>query len=109
MPIPRSIAVFNKNVTNRFFLLFAGGIPPFAVLRHRGRRTERKYETPLMAFKIDDGFVIALTYGRKVDWVKNLLTHENGVLLYGERNTLYTPFVTPLMMRSRTGFPLSLE
>ena len=91
MPIPRSIAVFNKNVTNRFFLLFAGGIPPFAVLRHRGRRTGRKYETPLMAFKIDDGFVIALTYGRKVDWVKNLLTHENGVLLYGgEEYTLHS-------------------
>ena len=83
MPIPKSVAVFNKYVTNRFFLLFAGGIPPFAVLRHRGRRSGRGYETPLMAFQTDDGFVFALTYGRKVDWVRNLLTHDGGVLLYG--------------------------
>ena len=83
MPIPKSVAVFNKYVTNHFFLLFAGGIPPFAVLRHRGRRSGRGDETPLMAFKTDDGFVFALTYGRRVDWVKNLLAHDNGVLLYG--------------------------
>ena len=36
-----------------------------------------------MAFQIEDGFVFALTYGRKVDWVRNLLAHDNGVLLYG--------------------------
>ena len=91
MPIPKSVAVFNKYVTNRFFLLFAGGILPFAVLRHRGRKLGKEYETPLMAFKTDDGFVFALTYGRKVDWVRNLLTHDGGVLLYGgEEYTLHS-------------------
>ena len=96
MPIPKSVAVFNKYVTNRFFLLFAGGIPPFAVLRHRGRRSGREYETPLMAFKTDDGFVFALTYGRKVDWVRNLLAQDNGILVYdGKEHTLHSIRLVP--------------
>lgn len=84
MPIPKWIAVLNKHVTNRFFLLFAGWIRPFAIVHHRGRRTGSSYRTPILAFPTETGFAFALTYGRDVDWVKNLMSSDCGVLEYGK-------------------------
>lgn len=82
MPIPKAIAVFNKHVTNRLFILFAGWMPPLAIVKHRGRNSGRGYRTPVMAFPTDNGFVFALTYGRDVDWLKNLLASDIGTLEY---------------------------
>ena len=82
MPIPKYIAVINKHVTNRFFLLFARWLPPFAVVNHRGRRSGRRYRTPILAFPTETGFVFALTYGRDVDWVRNLMASDSGRLEY---------------------------
>ena len=83
MPFPRTLARFNKHVTNRFTLLFAGWIPPLATVIHLGRVSGRKYRTPIMAFPTDQGFVFALTYGRDVDWVKNLFAAGEGIIEYG--------------------------
>jgi len=85
MPIPKAVAVFNKYVTNRLILLFAGWIPPLAIVNHRGRKSGRRYRTPIMAFPSEDGFVFALTYGRNVDWVKNLMVHDSGILEYKDK------------------------
>lgn len=38
-----------------------------------GRRSGREYETPVNVFERPGGFVIALTYGRRADWVRNVL------------------------------------
>ena len=84
MPIPKEVAVFNKYVTNRFFLIFAGSIPPFAIVNHRGRNSSRSYRTPILAFPTKMGFVFALTYGRNVDWVKNLIASDGGILEYNK-------------------------
>jgi len=82
MPIPKWVARFNKRVTNRFFLVFAGRIPPLAIVNHTGRSSGRGYRTPVLAFPTETGFVFALTYGRGVDWVKNLVTSGSGSLVY---------------------------
>lgn len=78
MSIPRLIAGFNKHVTNKFFLIFAGWLQPFTVISHVGRRSGHVYRTPVMAFPSGEGYVVALTYGRDVDWVKNLLSAGHG-------------------------------
>ena len=80
MPIPKSIAKFNKHVTNRLFLIFAGRLSPFAIVNHVGRRSGRGYRTPILAFPTEAGFVFALTYGRDVDWVRNLLAADGGTI-----------------------------
>lgn len=86
MPIPLKIAKFNKYVTNKFFLIFAGWIVPFAIVHHKGRRSGRIYRTPVLAFPTETGFLFALTYGRKVDWVRNIRASGEGVLEYkGEK------------------------
>ena len=82
MPIPKYIATINKHVTNRFILLFARWLPPFAIVNHRGRRSGRRYRTPILAFPTETGFVFALTYGRDVDWVRNLMASDSGRLEY---------------------------
>ena len=44
-----------------------------SVVRHVGRRSGRTYETPVVAVKHDDSFLIALPYGKRTDWLKNVL------------------------------------
>ena len=83
MPFPKTLARFNKHVTNRFILLFAGWFPPLATLIHHGRFSGCKYNTPILAFPTGHGFVFALTYGRDVDWVKNLFAAGRGIIEYG--------------------------
>jgi deazaflavin-dependent oxidoreductase (nitroreductase family) len=72
MPIPTAITSFNKKVTNRLTAPFAGHLPGFAVVVHRGRASGRMYRTPVNAFRHDHGFVFVMTYGPDVDWVKNV-------------------------------------
>jgi deazaflavin-dependent oxidoreductase (nitroreductase family) len=73
LPAPRSIARFNKRFTNKLTSRVAGYLPGFAIVSHVGRRSGRTYRTPVNAFRTDDGYIIALTYGAQSDWVKNVL------------------------------------
>lgn len=74
MPAPRSVARFNKRVTNRVTSKVAGYLPGFAIVSHVGRKSGRVYRTPVNAFATENGYIIALTYGAESDWVKNVLT-----------------------------------
>ena len=85
-----SIAKFNKYVTNKFFLIFAGWIAPFAIIQHKGRRSGKSYRTPVLAFPTETGFLFALTYGRKVDWVRNLRASDEGILEYKSEKIPFT-------------------
>jgi deazaflavin-dependent oxidoreductase (nitroreductase family) len=70
----RRMARFNLLVTNRLALPLAGRLPGFGVVMHTGRRTGRIYRTPVLLFRSPNGHVvIALTYGRNSQWVKNVL------------------------------------
>jgi deazaflavin-dependent oxidoreductase (nitroreductase family) len=72
MPLPRRIAELNRSYTNRLTGRFAGRVPPFALVEHRGRRSGKAYRTPVMVFAMDGGYAIALTYGPGTDWVRNV-------------------------------------
>src|SRR5256885_1868236 len=69
----RWLAKFNIAVTNRITGLFAGWLPGFGILTHIGRKSGKIYRTPVNVFRSDNGFVIALTYSSKSEWVKNVL------------------------------------
>jgi deazaflavin-dependent oxidoreductase (nitroreductase family) len=70
----RWVAAFNLAVTNRITSGFAGRLPGFGIITHVGRRSGRSYRTPVNVFRASDGFLIALTYGRDSEWVKNVLS-----------------------------------
>jgi deazaflavin-dependent oxidoreductase (nitroreductase family) len=52
-----------------------------AVIRHRGRISGRAYETPVGAVAADDGFVIALPYGARANWVQNVLASGSATIV----------------------------
>lgn len=73
MPIPRFVASVNRTATNR---VMAQVVPHFGsggVIVHAGRTSGTEYRTPVLAFGFRGGFVVALTYGRDSDWVKNVV------------------------------------
>jgi deazaflavin-dependent oxidoreductase (nitroreductase family) len=72
MPLPRSLAEFNRRYTNKVSRRVAGWLPGFGIVIHTGRHSGRTYETPVNVFRTERGFVFALTYGR-ADWVQNVM------------------------------------
>ncbi len=84
--LPDRVRVFNKYVTNRVLRILAS-LPfgPFARIRHVGRRSGKTYETMIMVWPNEEGFVIALTYGPKVDWYRNMLAAQGGTILWHRR------------------------
>jgi hypothetical protein len=77
----RIFARFNRSVANPVTRLFAGWVPPFAVVRHRGRVSGRGYATPVWAFATRDGLVFALLYGQVSDWAKNVLAADGASVM----------------------------
>ena len=64
---------WNKAGLNRLTKHLAPWVPGFGVVAHRGRRSGRRYLTPVNVFAAEDGYVFALAYGPGTDWVKNVL------------------------------------
>jgi deazaflavin-dependent oxidoreductase (nitroreductase family) len=69
----RALARFNRAFANPAVRLFAGRVPPFAIVRHRGRTSGRAYATPVVAFRAGDALLVGVLYGRTSDWVLNVL------------------------------------
>lgn len=68
------IRVINKRITNKLMIRIAGSnIGHFAILSHIGRKSGNIYRIPIIAEPTNNGFVIALTYGKKVDWYENVM------------------------------------
>ena len=87
MPFARWLAKFNLHVTNRILEPPAKYLPGMGVVVHTGRKTRRSYRTPVMVFRRGDRFIIALTYGRDSQWVRNILA-EGGCELETRGRTL---------------------
>jgi F420H(2)-dependent quinone reductase len=67
------VAAFNLAVTNRITSRSAARLPGFGILTHVGRKSGRVYRTPVNVFRTPEGFLIALTYGRESEWVRNVV------------------------------------
>lgn len=87
----------NKACINRSVLETAGRPGASAsVVRHVGRRSGTTYETPVVPAATEDGFVIALPYGTRADWVRNVLDAGTVTLIHeGETFELGHPLVVP--------------
>ena len=103
MPLPRSIARFNRSVTNRISGAVAGRVPGFGIVIHRGRRTGVLFRTPVNVFRRPGGFRIALTYGRG-DWVRNVLdAGQTKLLTRGSIRRISNPVI--VRDAAHAGFP----
>lgn len=73
-PLLGAVRVSNRYLLNPLMLRLAGRRHWYAsAIRHTGRRSGKRYATPIVADRTDDGFVIPLPYGTRVDWLQNLL------------------------------------
>ena len=92
MHLPHFMRSVNRMVTNPLMGTFAWVVPPLAVVHHVGRKSGKSYRTPVVAFRSRDGFVIPMTYGRDVDWARNLVRARRGeVEQMGRRFALRNP------------------
>jgi deazaflavin-dependent oxidoreductase (nitroreductase family) len=98
------LARFNLFVTNRITIHLASRVPGFGILTHQGRKWGRQYRTPLNVFRVPEGYLIALTYGRESEWVRNVLA-AGGCQLETRRRTYQ--LASPAIVRdpSRQRFP----
>ncbi|HMM96307.1 nitroreductase family deazaflavin-dependent oxidoreductase [Phycicoccus sp.] len=71
MTLPLAIGRFNKRVTNKVMVHLVG-LGSFAEIEHVGRRSGRTYRNPVNAFRDGDRVTLALTYGPRVDWLRNV-------------------------------------
>ena len=81
----------NKIFTNKLMIHISGKkFGHFVILSHVGRKSGKLYRIPIIAEPSMNGFVIALTYGRKVDWVENILVKGSCSMLW--KNHEYSLF-----------------
>jgi deazaflavin-dependent oxidoreductase (nitroreductase family) len=83
-------------------------LPGFGILTHVGRKSSRVYRTPINVFRAPEGFLIAPTYGRESEWVKNVLAAAGCELeTRGVRYLLSAPTIVHDPTRRR--FPLAVR
>jgi deazaflavin-dependent oxidoreductase (nitroreductase family) len=90
MHLPRTLARFNRHVTNPIQRRWAGVIPLHGIVEHTGRKSGRGYRTPVLVFRRPGGFTITIGYGVRSDWVRNLLAAGGGGLTHRRRHYLLT-------------------
>jgi deazaflavin-dependent oxidoreductase (nitroreductase family) len=88
MPLPAWLARANRRITNPILGRVSDTLPPLATVHHVGRTSGRTYETPIMAFRQPGGFLVALTYGPQVQWLRNVEAAGGATIV--QRRTAYT-------------------
>jgi deazaflavin-dependent oxidoreductase (nitroreductase family) len=97
-PMLRAVRLVNKSCWNRNAMRSAGTPgSPVSVVHHVGRTSGRAYETPVGAEPVEGGFVIALPYGTRSDWLANLLAAGGGTICHdGVDYAVTDPQVLPI-------------
>jgi deazaflavin-dependent oxidoreductase (nitroreductase family) len=68
-----------------------------SVIRHRGRVSGRSLETPVGVVADDDGFLIALVYGSRTQWLQNVLAAGSATIVHeGRTYGVDQPEVIPM-------------
>lgn len=68
-----------------------------AVIRHQGRTSGRPFETPVGVVAADDGFLIALMYGPRTNWLRNVLASGFATIVHeGHTYQVDRPELVPM-------------
>jgi deazaflavin-dependent oxidoreductase (nitroreductase family) len=65
--VPPSVKTFNRIVGR------IAGHRVYSLLLHMGRKSGKMYETPVMALSTARGLMVALTWGPRTDWYRNIM------------------------------------
>jgi deazaflavin-dependent oxidoreductase (nitroreductase family) len=68
-----------------------------SVIRHRGRTSGLSHETPVGVVAVDDGFVIALVYGSRTQWLRNVVASGSATIVHeGRTYEVDQPEIVPM-------------
>jgi deazaflavin-dependent oxidoreductase (nitroreductase family) len=84
------LAPVTTHVFNPFTRLFAGVLPGLGLVTHVGRRTGRRYQTPVLVSRRGDLYEVALWYGSDAQWVKNVRAAGGCALRVGGKEVRVT-------------------
>jgi len=80
---------------NKMIRPFARVLPGMATIKHRGRKSDKPYETIVTAYRKGDVLAIVLGHG-KTDWVKNVLAAGEADIHFVRRGVhLTNPRIVP--------------
>jgi len=83
------IVWMSKRVMNPMQMRSAGTPGAYAsIVRHRGRVSGAEYETPVGVVADGDAFLVALPYGSRTQWLRNVLAAGSATLVH-EGNTYH--------------------
>jgi deazaflavin-dependent oxidoreductase (nitroreductase family) len=101
----RFLRVLDATLNRLTRRLARAGRGPFSLVIHVGRKSGREYQTPLILAKVPEGFIAELTYGEKVDWLRNVeAAGECTVVHQGEHHRITA--IDPCdARRGRAAFP----
>jgi deazaflavin-dependent oxidoreductase (nitroreductase family) len=95
------IRVINKKFTNKLLIRISGKkFGHFVILIHTGRKSGKEYRIPVIAEPFENGFVFALTYGKKVDWYENVQARGSCSIIW--KGKIYS-LVHPQFISKETG------
>jgi len=81
-PVLDAVRRMNRSVTNPRVMRTAGSAgTQTSVIRHVGRTSGRAYETPVDIITTGDGYLIALPYGTRADWVQNVIAAGSATIV----------------------------
>jgi deazaflavin-dependent oxidoreductase (nitroreductase family) len=94
-PVVDAVRRVNRVVWNPRAMRTAGAPGADAsVIRHTGRSSGRVYETPVGVVPTGDGVLIALPYGSRADWLKNVLASGSATIVHeGSTFTVDRPVI----------------
>jgi len=81
-------------ILNRFVTRIAGKryVPLYVLLRHRGRRSGRRYATPVVGMRVPGGFAIPMAFGEGADWYRNIVASGGATIRrHGTEHALGDP------------------
>ncbi|HTY34067.1 nitroreductase/quinone reductase family protein [Mycobacterium sp.] len=98
----------NKRMANKLVTSVGRAGRPhsiFAVLEHTGRRSGRRYATPIRVVEQPGGFIVPLTYGPKTNWYVNLQARPGQLHWQGRTIPVGDPNLVPTSLAAGL-FPL---
>ena len=94
-PVVNAVRRMNRSVTNPRVMRTAGTAgTQTSVIEHVGRRSGSTYETPVDIIETTTRLLIALPYGTRTDWLRNVLDAGSAtVVTRGERVRVDRPAI----------------
>jgi hypothetical protein len=97
-PVVDFIRRMNRSATNPRVMRTAGTAQTHtSVIQHIGRKSGCTYETPIDTIETCSGLLIALPYGTRADWLRNVLDAGSAtVVTNGERVDVNRPTIVAI-------------